>query len=350
MTAEPPRLRPGPRDAITDVRGIRVGHWTNRRAATGCTVILCESGPLAAVDVRGGAPGTRETDVLAPANSVRRAHAILLAGGSAFGLGAADGVMRFLAERDIGVPTTSGPVPMVPTAILFDRGLRQPAHPGPDDAYRAASAATGGRVREGSVGAGTGATVAKLLGPGHELKSGLGTASIVLPGGITVGAIVAVNALGSIVDPATGETIAGPRGEPGRFVPSDQAALQRAAQLVEEASEKEREGAAPTREATTLVCIATDADIDHNQLQRLAAVAHDGLSRTIVPVHTLGDGDVAFALAMGSAPISPFDLLPLGMAASLAVERAVLSAVRNATGLGGVPSMTEWIDSARKLY
>src|SRR6188768_2821764 len=210
--------QPGPRNAITDVPGIRVGHFTDRRNLTGSTVILCESGAAAAVDTRGGAPGTRETDVLGLANLVRRCHAVVLTGGSAFGLAAADGVMRWLSERGSGFETAHRPVPIVSAAVLYDLGLGNAnAHPTAEDGYRAAARAKGGAVAEGNVGAGTGATAAKLLGPEHALKAGLGTASLLGPDDIVVGAIVATNAVGSIVDPDTGKVVAGPRAPRGRF-------------------------------------------------------------------------------------------------------------------------------------
>ncbi len=326
----------GPRDAITDVRGIRIGHWTNRRAGTGCTVVLCESSTGAAVDARGGAPGTRETDVLAPANLVRKCHAILLTGGSAFGLAAASGVMDWLASRDIGFETTARKVPIVPAAVLYDLGIGKPdAFPGPEAGYLAARRATGGAVAQGTVGAGTGATVAKTLGPGHCLKGGIGTASLVGPRGLVVGAIVANNASGHVFEPDTGEIIAGPRGEPGRFVPLPEAMARRTAQLD------------ALIENTTLVCVATNAVVDHHHLLRLAIQAHDGLARKVVPSHAFGDGDVVFAVATGEVAVQPHDLLSLGVMAVRAVERALVKSVVLATGLHGVPSAVEWRTAGR---
>jgi len=326
----------GARDAITDVRGIRVGHWTNRRAGTGCTVVLCETSTGAAVDARGGAPGTRETDVLAGANLVRRCHAILFAGGSAFGLAAATGVMDWLAERGVGFETTARKVPIVPAAVLYDLGLGSPAaFPGTRAGYLAAARATGGRVALGTVGAGTGATVAKTLGPEHSLKGGIGTASVAGPKGLVVGAIVANNASGHLVDPDTGDVIAGPRAEPGQFIALPEAIARRTAKMD------------ALLENTTLICVATNAALDHHHLQRIAIQAHDGLARTVMPAHTFGDGDVAFAVATGDVTVQPHDVFSVGLMTVRAVERALIKSVMYATGLHGVPSAAEWLAPGR---
>ncbi|MGI8925862.1 MAG: P1 family peptidase [Tepidiformaceae bacterium] len=322
----------GARDAITDVNGIRVGHWTDRRAVTGCTVILCGSSTAATVDVRGGAPGTRETDALRPGTIVPTCHAIVFAGGSAFGLAAAGGVMRWCEEHGIGFPTTVRNVPIVPGAVLFDIGIGNPrAFPDEQAGYKAASRAKGGAVPQGSVGAGTGATVGKLLGPEAALKAGVGTASALGPRGIMAGALVVTNAVGHVFDPDTGGLIAGPRAQGGGMVSLPEALAARTARMD-----------ALIRQNTTLVCVATNAALDHNQLQRIAAQAHDGLARTIVPIHTFADGDVAFAVAMGRLEIAPDDALTVGALAVRAVERAVLKSVRLATGLAGVPSAAQW--------
>src|SRR5688572_26783047 len=198
---------PALRNAITDVPGIRVGHWTDRRTATGCTVVLCEAGAVGGVDIRGAAPGTRETDLLRPGNLVEKVHAVLLTGGSAFGLDAAAGVMRYLEERGSGLGFGGQVIPIVPAAVLFDLGIGRPRHPDAAAGYRAARAARGGAVAEGSVGAGTGATVAKLAGGDRRLKGGLGTASEALASGVVVGAIAAVNAVGAIRDPRNGRVL-----------------------------------------------------------------------------------------------------------------------------------------------
>ena len=325
-------LQPGPRDAITDVRGVRVGHWSDRRAATGCTVVLCPDVTVAAVDVRGGAPGTRETDVLAPANLVRRCDAVLLTGGSAFGLAAADGVMRWLRQRNVGFPTSAGPVPIVSAGVIFDLGIgRADAWPTGEAGYAAAARARAGRVRGGSIGAGTGATVAKLAGPERAVKGGIGTASVTGPKEFVVGALVVNNALGLVFDPETGRPVAAPRGEgPGEFWDLETSLLRRP-----------QEGAFG-RESTTLAVVATNASIDHHVAQRLAAVAHGGIARAVVPAHTFADGDIAWVLATGAVPTAPEDFLTLAVMVLRAVERATVRSVTEARGLAGVPSAAEW--------
>ena len=300
--------------SIADIPGIRVGHWTDLDAATGCTVVLCESGAIAGVDVRGAAPATRETDLLRPGSLVGRAHAILLSGGSAFGLDAASGVVRYLEERGKGFPTPAGPVPIVPAAALYDLSIGR-ANVRPDAAagYAACMAASTD-IAEGCVGAGTGATVAKLNGPGGAVKSGLGTAALTLPGGARIGAIVAVNAVGAVFDPSTGTPVALPR---------------------------------PTREQawrpfagvnTSIGVVATTALLDSGGVLRLATQAHDGLSLTIRPAHTQFDGDTLFALSLPDHEAQPPNPLVFAQAAVDVVVAAVLRAVRAATGLHGVPA------------
>lgn len=323
---------PGAKDAITDVPGIRVGHFTDRRRATGCTVILCETATAAAVDTRGGAPGTRETDVLGLANLVRKCHAVVFTGGSAFGLGAADGVMRYLAERNVGFETAHRPVPIVSAAVLYDLALGDPlAFPTPEHGYEAARKARAGAVAQGTVGAGTGATAAKLLGPEAAIKGGLGTASLRGLDGIVVGALASTNAVGSIIDPDTGELVAGPRLRGGGFATLPEALEQRTAAM----------NAVPG-ENTTLICVATNATLEPHQLQRIATYAHDGFARTVIPAHTSGDGDIAFAISMGRLEIAPHHALTVGALASRAVQLAVLRSITQARSLHGVPSASEW--------
>lgn len=318
-------------DAVTDVPGIRVGHTTDRRRGTGCTVILCDGAQVAAVDARGGAPGTRETDVLAGPNLVRTCHAVVFCGGSVFGLDAASGVTRYLADAGIGFETTAGIAPIVPAAVLFDRGLGKAAAPDADAGYRAAKRAKGGQVERGTAGAGTGATVAKLLGDEHCLKGGIGTASITGPRGLVVGAIVATNPVGMVFDPDSGLPLAGARSEqPGCFVPLPEALERRTAEMD------------AVGENTTLVFVATNATLEHARVQRLAYQAHNGLARSIFPAHTLADGDIVFAAAMGEAETRPHDTLALAAMVTRAVERAVVDSVRSASGLHGVPSESEW--------
>ena len=321
------------RDAITDVPGIRVGHWTDRRAATGCTVVLCEKGAVGGVDVRGGAPGTRETDLLRPGTLVQGIHAVLLTGGSAWGLDAAGGVMRYLEERGVGFVYGAGPVPVVVGAVLYDLRLgRGDVRPDAEAGYRACRAAKAGAVAQGSVGAGTGATVGKALGMERCLKGGLGTASEALPsaaGELAVGALVAVNCFGEVVDPASGRVVAGPRAEGGGFAST--------------VDVLRGLGQAPwAGESTTLAVVATNARLTKEYACRLASVAHDGLARAIRPLHTMGDGDVVFTMATGQVAVEPMRYPALEALAAQAVERAVLKAVREARGLAGVPSAAEW--------
>jgi L-aminopeptidase/D-esterase-like protein len=320
-------------DAITDVPGIRVGHWTDRRAATGCTVVLCEKGAVGGVDVRGGAPGTRETDLLRPGTLVQGIHAVLLTGGSAWGLDAAGGVMRYLEERGVGWAFGGGPVPVVVGAVLYDlRVGRGDVRPNAEAGYKACRAARAGAVAQGSVGAGTGATVGKALGMERCLKGGLGTASEALPsaaGNLVVGALVAVNCFGEVVDPASGQVIAGPRAEGGGFVSTVD---------VLRGLEQGPWGG----ESTTLAVLATNARLTKEYACRLASVAHDGLARAIRPLHTMGDGDIVFTMATGEVAVEAMRYPALEALAAQAVERAVLKAVREARGLAGVPSAAEW--------
>jgi L-aminopeptidase/D-esterase-like protein len=311
---------------ITDVEGLTVGHASDPVGATGCTVVLCGQGAVAGLDIRGAAPGTRETDLLHPARMMDRVHAVLLAGGSAFGLAAADGVMRYLEERGIGFDTGAGYVPIVPAAVLFDLPLGDARiRPTAEMGYRACEAASVGTVEEGSVGAGTGATVGKILGPMSATKGGVGTWSVTLPGGAVVGALVAVNAFGDIRDDQTGRILAGARDPAtGDFVNTVQAVLK-----LEE----------PVRFGhTTLGVVATNARLSKAEATVLASLAHDGLARTIWPVHTQYDGDTIFALSMGDAKV---DLLQLGVAAVEAVATAVKRSVQLAKGLHGVPGLAD---------
>ena len=277
-------------NAITDVSGISVGHFTNREAATGCTVVLCPEGAVAGVDVRGSAPGTRETDLMRPGNLVQQVHAILLSGGSAFGLDAASGVMRYLEERGFGFKMGAGVVPIVPAAIIYDLGLvTHEVRPGAEDGYTACINATDDPPEEGSVGAGTGATVGKVLGRDRATKGGLGTSSIDL-GGITVGALAVVNAIGDVVDPDTGRVVAGPRDEDNR-------GFLRTTDILTNPKSNIEPQSAPTN--TTLAVVATNAALNKEQANKLAQMGHDGLALAVRPCHTMADGDVVFCLASG---------------------------------------------------
>ena len=342
MPALPPRSRPPRRelrDAITDIPGIRVGHWTDRRAATGCTVVLCEAGAVGGVDVRGAAPGTRETDLLRPGNLVEEVHGVLLTGGSAFGLDAAGGVVRYLEERGAGLQFGGQVIPIVPAAVLYDLGIGRPRRPDAEAGYRAARAATRGAVAEGSVGAGTGATIAKLAGRERLLKGGLGTASERLDTGVLVGAVVAVNAVGAIRDPRTGRIVAAPRGDDRGFINVDR--LLRTGRLWPR-PESEQPEAESGAENTTIAVVATSAALTKAQANRLATVCHDGFARTTWPAHTRADGDTIFALATGKIEVDEAGYRALEAMATRAVERAILRGVYLATGLAGIPSAAEW--------
>lgn len=322
--------------AITDVPGLQVGHFTDPRRPTGCTVILADGdGAVAGVDVRGAAPGTRETDLLDPSNLVERVHAVLLSGGSAFGLDAATGVMRWLEEHGIGFPAGPARVPIVPAAILFDLGVGDPTvRPDAAAGYAACEAARAEAPAEGSVGAGAGATVGKLFGMGRAMKGGIGTASARL-GKVTVGALVAVNAVGDVVDPGTGTVVAGARTEDGRRGPG-------AAELV---LRGEAPAALQAGMATTIGVVATDAMLSKAQARKLAQVGHDGLARTIEPSHTMWDGDTLFALATGRSGL-PGNMMALAVLAARVTASAVLRAVLAAKGVSGpglptVPAASE---------
>jgi L-aminopeptidase/D-esterase-like protein len=324
-------------DGITLVAGLSVGHWSDRDAATGCTVVLCPDGAVASADVRGGAPGTRETDLLRLGNLVDRIHAVLLTGGSAYGLDAAAGVMRWLEERGHGRNVSRDPdlpvfVPIVPAAVLFDLPVgRSDVRPGAEAGYAACEAATSDALEEGSVGAGTGATVAKVMGPERSLKGGIGTAAERTESGITVAALVAVNAVGEIIDPDTATVVAGPRGEePGSFVDSLEV-LRKEPLLPPYAVDTN----------STIGVVATDAALSKDDAHRLAVVAQTGYARAIRPAHTTVDGDTIFSLATGVNPTEA-NILQLGSLAARAVERAVIRGVVQATGLAGVPSAGEW--------
>lgn len=321
---------------LTDVPGLRVGHVTDLESATGCTVVLCPPhGAVGGVDVRGSAPGTRETDLLAPGNRVERVHAIVLSGGSAFGLDSASGVMRFLDERGIGFDTGVAKVPIVPAAILFDLGLgRSDVRPSAEWGYRACLAASNGPVLQGSVGAGTGATVGKALGKAHNVKGGLGSASLTTHNGYIIGALFAVNATGDIVDPETGTILAGPR-------KLDSRAFHNTLDLI--LTGQRRPAASLPGTSTTIGVVATDAPLTKEQANKLAQMAHAGMARAIRPAHTLSDGDAIFALSVADGPAQPpVDMTALGALAARATELAIVNAIKNATGLAGSPSAWEW--------
>ncbi|MGZ5181659.1 MAG: P1 family peptidase [Ramlibacter sp.] len=311
-----------PQGAITDVRGIEVGHCTDTRRPTGCTAVLARAGAVAGVDVRGAAPGTRETDLLAPTNLVDRVHAVMLSGGSAWGLDAAGGAMRWLERRGIGLAVGPGRVPIVPAAVLFDLYLGDASIRPDAQAGEAACEAAGTQPPlEGNVGAGSGALVGKIFGLEQAMKGGIGTASLRV-GDVTVGALIACNALGDVVDPATGRIVAGAR-EPGSLALLDS----RRALLA---------GVPPRRLVaganTTIGVIATDAVLTKSQAARLATAGHDGLARAINPAHTMLDGDTLFALATGASG-QPGEMMLLATMAAEAVAIATVRAVRAARAI-----------------
>jgi L-aminopeptidase/D-esterase-like protein len=333
---EPPGRRASsepaqPSGALTDVAGLRVGHFTDPRRPTGCTVVLAEGGAVCGVDVRGGAPGTRETDLLDPVNTVQQVHAVVLSGGSAFGLDTATGVMRYLEERGVGFPVGVGRVPIVPAAILYDLGIGDwTIRPDAKAGYEAARAASAGPVAEGSVGAGAGATVGKLFGPSRAMKGGIGTASVRLPGGAVVAALVAVNAGGDVVDPATGRIVAGVRTEDGKGLRGSMEALLAGA----------RPGVPLRAQNTSIGVVATNVTLTKVEAGKVAQMAHDGLARSVRPVHTPWDGDTLFALSAGEATLDEA-VLVVGSLAAEVVARAVLRAVTTAAGLPGYPSVAD---------
>ena len=313
-----------PAGSLTDVRGLRVGHFTDSRRPTGCTVVLATDGAVAGVDVRGAAPGTRETELLSPLNAVDRVHALLLAGGSAFGLDAAGGVMRWLDERGIGIPVGPARVPIVPAAILFDLWVGDASiRPDAASGYAACDAASAAPVAEGNVGAGAGASVGKLFGIERAMRGGLGSASVTV-GGITVAALVAVNAIGDVIDPASGAPIAGARSADGLRLQGTMASMLRG------------ELPAPMQpgSATTLGIVATDAVLTKAQAGKVAQMAHDGFARSINPVHTMTDGDTIFALATGASGQAA-NVSLLGALGAEVIATAIVRAVRAATGLAG---------------
>ena len=310
---------------ITDIPGIRIGHDTQLEAGTGCTVILCDPPAIGGVDVRGGAPATRETDLLRPMHLVDQVHAIVLTGGSAFGLDAASGVMRYLEERQIGYDVGVAKVPIVPAAAIFDLAFGSASvRPDAEAGYRACLQASAEATQQGNVGAGTGATVGKMLGPVFAMKGGLGSACTTLADGTRVGALVIVNAFGNIIDPQTQQVIAG--GRPPLSL------------------ENSTDSANPFSN-TTIAVVATDASLTKEECNKVAQMAHNGLAQAIRPAHTLFDGDTVFALALGPREQRHIDLATnayqvsmIGAAAAKVLAQAIVNGVRQATDLHGVPA------------
>jgi L-aminopeptidase/D-esterase-like protein len=326
--------------SITDVDGLRVGHFTDSRRPTGCTVLLFDRGAVAGVDVRGSAPGTRETDLLNPVNTVERVNALVLSGGSAFGLDTASGVMRYLDENKIGYRVGSIVVPIVPAAILFDLALGDSKiRPDAQAGYAACQAASNAPPREGNVGAGAGATVGKMFGMKAAMKSGIGTASLTIgSSGLVVGAIVAVNALGDVRQEQTKNILAGARAPDGQSFLDSLAQILAGATLVE----------AKQGGNSTIGIVATNAALTKNEATKVAQMAHDGLARTINPIHTAFDGDTIFAAATGTAAARA-DASTIGAVAAEAMAHAVNRAVLAATGLPGLPAHRDlaWLKETR---
>lgn len=327
--------------SITDVPGVRVGHYTDTRRATGCTVVLCDpAGAVAGVDVRGAAPGTRETDLLDPQNAVEKVHAVLLAGGSAYGLDAAGGVMKWLEERGVGVRVGKGTIPIVPAAVIFDLWFGDlSVRPDLAAGYAACNAATTEAPTQGSVGVGAGATLGKLYGIARAMKGGVGSAARQV-GGISVGAIVAVNAVGDVIDPRTGALIAGARTANGKHLLNSMAAI-----LGGDLPDVAKAGM-----NTVIGVIATDAVLTKAQAQKVAAMAHDGIARSVNLAHTMGDGDTIFALATGKSNL-PGNITMIGAIAAQVMAEAIVSAVQHARSLAEVevPALSDMQPAATPL-
>jgi len=341
-------------NALSDVQGILVGHWSDPDNGTGCTVVLTPEGSCGGVDVRGSAPGTRETALLDPANRVDRVHGVLLSGGSAYGLGAAHGVVEWLAGRGYGWYTPAAPVPIVPAAILYDLGLGgSTVYPTHENAFAACEAATDAEDGRGSVGAGVGCTVGKLLGFERCTRGGLGQASAELPGGVVISALVAVNAIGDIVDPMRAQLVAGARDpESGDLVDSLAATaasldsfLFRTPRSDSDQSPSSRggsqaSGTQPVQDNTTIGVVATNLSLSKTEVTKLAQMGQTGISRTTRPAHTLYDGDCLFALATGALD-TKVELSLVGAIAAEVVAAAVLDGVLKATPAYGVPAASE---------
>lgn len=320
------------RDSITDVPGIKVGHAQDEIAVTGCTVILCEAGAVGGVDQRGGAPGTRETDPLRPMHLVQQVHAIVLSGGSAFGLDAATGAVRWLEDSGVGFDVGVARVPIVPAAILFDLGLGSSSvRPTAEMGFEACQSASAETPSEGSVGVGTGASVGKILGMERAVKSGVGTASERVGDDLVVGALVAVNAMGDVVDPSSGVILAGPRNDAGttRFVSTLDVMRQMASR---------EDMAFGGADNTVIGVVASNARLDKEGANKVAQMAQDGVARAVRPAHTMVDGDTLFALATGSIAA---DVNLVGALAADVVARAIVRAVQSARSLGGLPAVAD---------
>ncbi|HMB23398.1 MAG: P1 family peptidase [Chloroflexota bacterium] len=324
-------------NAITDVRGIEVGQAQDEEALTGCTVIVCRKGAVTGVDVRGSAPGTRETDLLDPVNLVEKVHAVVLAGGSAYGLDAASGVMRYLEEKKIGFNTGVAKVPIVPAAILYDLAVgRADVRPDAAMGYRAAASASSAPPLEGNVGAGMGASVGKMFGLNLSMKAGLGTASLDIGGGVIVGALVAVNAWGDVIDPESNQILAGLRS--GKVGPLRVGGKEPFADTLAMMKSPIGRGVLglTSRANTVIGVVATNADLTKSQATKVAQMAQDGIARAIRPAHTMLDGDVVFALATGAKKA---DVSTVGAFAAAVMTEAIIRGAKMAASAGGIPGL-----------
>jgi L-aminopeptidase/D-esterase-like protein len=326
-------------NAITDIPGIRIGHAQDAQALTGCTVVLCEGGAIGGVDQRGGAPGTRETDAMHPMHLVNEVHAVVLSGGSAFGLDAATGAVRYLEERGVGFDVRVARVPIVPAAILFDLGIgSSEVRPDAEMGYQACLNASPDPPGEGNIGAGTGATVGKILGMAGAMKSGIGTTSLEIGSGIIVGAIAAVNVFGDVIDPDTGQIIAGARVVKKGPVKIGLGPYFADTMFVMQSLVGRTVLGFMSRENTVIGVVATNAKLNKEQVNKVAQMAQDGLARTVRPAHTMLDGDTIFALATCEKKA---DVNIVGAFAAEAFAQAVLRAVRTAEPAAGLPSASE---------
>ena len=326
-------------DILTDFPGIKVGHASDFEGITGCTVILCETGATAAVDQRGGGPGTREIALLNPVNHVEKIHAVLLAGGSAFGLDAAAGVMQYLEENNIGYQTGVARIPIVPAAILFDLNIGNPkARPTPEMGYIACKKASDTDPEQGSIGAGTGATIGKILGMTYATKSGIGNASINIEDGLKVSAIVAVNAIGDVFDPEQGKIIAGVRGNIKKSGSAkNKSKFSDTLEIMKSPSGKTLLDKAE-KSNTVIGVVITNAYFNKTSMTKVAQMAQNGLVRSIRPANTMHDGDTIFALSSGKKMAN---LNLVGALAAQVVQKAIHNAVKNATTLGGIPAISD---------
>ncbi len=325
-------------NSLTDIPGLKVGHEQDNEALTGCTVVLCENGAIGGVDQRGGAPGTRETDALHPMHTVHNVNAVVLAGGSAFGLDAASGVVRYLEEKNIGFDVGVARVPIVPSAILFDLGIgRADIRPDAAMGYRACLNASGSAPAQGNVGAGCGATVGKILGMGQSMKSGIGSASMEIGSGVIVAALAAVNAFGDVIDPSNGQIIAGARSlQKGPLQIGKGDFFADTLQVMQTLVGRTALGFS-TREHTVIGVVATNAKLDKEAANKVAQMAQDGLARTVRPAHTMLDGDTIFSLATGERRA---DVNIVGAFAAEVFSQAILQAVRSAGPAADLPSIS----------